>query len=217
MSNQRILVVDDEKNIRLTLVQCLEPLGYEVKTAVNGEDALSQLQQNLFDLILLDLKMPGIDGMELLRRSKDVQPGLIAIMISAHGSVENAVEAMKLGAVDFLQKPFTPREIREMVGGVLGRDNISESSTDYDSLMTAAKKWIIKREFEEAISLVGQAIGQNPNNPEAFNLLGELLEATGDRLQALKNYRVAIDLDPTYKQAQNNLQRATSSSKRPSL
>ena len=213
MSEARILVVDDEKNIRLTVTQCLQPQGYTVKTAIDGLDALSQLAEYDPDLMLLDLQMPGMNGIEVLQRAKELKPDLYVIMVSAHASVDNAVDAMKLGAVDFMQKPFTPKEIRELVSRVLGRENVSDLPKDYDSLMSAAKKKASKREFEEAIVLVKQAIGQNPNNAEAFNLLGELLEVTGDNLQAVKNYRVATDLDPAYKPAQKNLERATASPK----
>ncbi|MEL6459247.1 MAG: response regulator [Cyanobacteria bacterium J06636_27] len=213
MSEARILVVDDEKNIRLTVAQCLEPQGYTVKTAIDGLDGLSQLEEYNPNLMLLDLQMPGMNGIEVLARAKELKPDLHIIMVSAHGNVENAVEAMKLGAVDFIQKPFTPKEIRELVSKVLGRENVSDLPKDYDSLISTAKNKASKREFEEAITLVKQAIGVNPNNAEAFNMLGELLEVTGDNLQAMKNYRVATDLDPAYRPAEKNLERATASPK----
>lgn len=213
MSEARILVVDDEKNIRLTVTQCLQPQGYTVKTAIDGLDALSQLAEYDPHLMLLDLQMPGMNGIEVLQRAKELKPDLQIIMVSAHANVENAVDAMKLGAVDFMQKPFTPKEIRELVARVLGRENVSDLPKDYDSLIATAKRQASKRQFEEAITLVKQAIGVNPNNAEAFNMLGELLEVTGDQLQAKKNYRVATDLDPAYKPAQKNLSRATNSPK----
>ncbi|MCJ8281789.1 MAG: response regulator [Rivularia sp. ALOHA_DT_140] len=213
MSEAKILVVDDEKNIRLTVAQCLEPQGCTVKTAIDGLDGLSQLAEYDADLMLLDLQMPGMNGIEVLARAKELKPDLQVIMVSAHGNVENAVEAMKLGAVDFMQKPFTPKEIRELVSRVLGRENASDLPNDYDSLISTAKNKASKRQFKEAITLVKQAIGINPNNAEAFNTLGELLEVTGDNLQAMKNYRVATDLNPAYKPAQKKLERATASPK----
>ena len=213
MSEARILVVDDEKNIRLTVAQCLEPQGYTVQTAIDGLDGLSQLAEYNPHLMLLDLQMPGMSGIEVLARAKELKPDLHVIMVSAHGNVENAVDAMKLGAVDFIQKPFTPKEIRELVSRVFGRENVSDLPKHYDSLISTAKNKASKRQFEEAITLVKQAIGVNPNNAEAFNMLGELLEVTGDNLQAMKNYRVAIDLDPAYRPAQKNLERATDSPK----
>ena len=108
MKNNAILVVDDEKNIRLTLSQSLEPLGIPVQTAANGEEALQKLREGQFGLVFLDLKMPGMDGMDVLRRIKDDWPSVRVIIITAYGTIESAVEAMKLGAVDFVQKPFSP-------------------------------------------------------------------------------------------------------------
>ena len=214
MNNANILIVDDEKNIRLTIAQSLDPLGYQVATADNGEDALLQLQAQEYDLILLDLKMPGMNGLEVLRRAIEIHPEIKVIIISAHGTIEHAVEAMKLGAVDFLQKPFTPKELRDLVFQVL---EIESSSTNelssYKKEINIAKKWQRKRQFEKAIVHIKQAIGLDPSLPDAFNMLGELQEIEGELLEALKNYRVALDLDPTYKPAQANLKRATQSPK----
>jgi CheY-like chemotaxis protein len=119
-----ILLVDDEKNIRLTLSQSLESLGMPVQTAVNGEEALQKLREGEFGLLLLDLKMPGMDGMEVLHRVRERWPTIPVIIITAHGTIESAVDAMKLGAVDFIQKPFSPKEIRELVTQVLQRESL---------------------------------------------------------------------------------------------
>ncbi|MGB3559844.1 MAG: response regulator [Geitlerinemataceae cyanobacterium] len=217
MSEAKILVVDDEKNIRLTVAQALETLGHQVKTAVNGEEALQRLQQDVFDLMLLDLKMPGMDGMTVLEQAKARVPELQVIVVSAHGNVENAVEAMKLGAVDFLQKPFTPKEIRDLVDRVLQRPHL-EIADDYDSSLERAKSYAAQQKFDEAIAQVKQTIGIAPDRPEGFNFLGELEEVCGDRLEAIKKYRAALDLDPTYHRAQTNLDRATTDPKnRPSF
>ena len=99
MERQRILVVDDEKNIRLTLVQALESAGMLVQTAGDGEEALRLLSEADFNLVLLDLKLPGMDGLEVLRRIRQSRPKLRVIIITAHGTIEYAVEAMKSGAV----------------------------------------------------------------------------------------------------------------------
>jgi len=120
--NGPMLVVDDEKNIRLTLSQSLDSLGIEISTAVNGEEALRKLQEQEFSLIILDLRMPGMDGMEVLRHVRTRWPKTRVIVITAYGTVESAVEAMKLGADDFIQKPFTPAEIRELAMQVLERE-----------------------------------------------------------------------------------------------
>jgi DNA-binding NtrC family response regulator len=112
---RRLLVVDDEKNIRLTLSQTLASDTTTVETAVNGEEALQRLEGSSYDLMLLDLKMPGMDGLEALRRARQLRPQLPVIVLTAHGTVESAVEAMRIGAANFIQKPFSPREIRSVV------------------------------------------------------------------------------------------------------
>lgn len=126
MAKKQILVVDDEKNIRLTVSRSLETLGITVHTAVNGEEALQKLGEGRFGLVFLDLKMPGMDGMEVLRRIKVDWPTIQVIIITAHGTIGSAVEAMKLGAVDFIQKPFTPGEIRELAKRFLDTKALEE-------------------------------------------------------------------------------------------
>ncbi len=208
MPNQRILIVDDEKNIRLTMTQALQTLGYEISTAVDGQDALKKLAAQEFDLLLLDLRMPGLDGIEVLRRVVRLRPDIRVIIVSAHGTVENAVEVIKLGAVDFIQKPFSPQELRQIVTEVLDRDQLEAAqAADYESHVALAKRCINDRHFEAAMTHARQAIGLDPARPEAFNLVGVLHEIGGNLVEAMKNYRVAVDLEPTYEPAWQNLHR----------
>jgi DNA-binding response OmpR family regulator len=210
MEGKPILIVDDEKNIRLTLSQALKILEVETDTAANGEEALAKLKEREFGLILLDLKMPGMDGMEVLRRVREIRPDIRIIIITAYGTVESAVEAMKLGAVDFIQKPFSPEEIRELVSRVMDREKLDEQKVvDYGSSLELAKRCIGDRHFDAAIEHVRKAISLDPGRPEAFNLLGALMEIRGDRIEAQKNYRAALSLDPSYEPAIKNLQRST--------
>jgi DNA-binding response OmpR family regulator len=211
MNDQSVLIVDDEKNIRLTLSQALEVLKLETDTAAGGEEALAKLKEKGFGLMLLDLKMPGMDGMEVLRRVREIRPDIRIIIITAHGTVESAVEAMKLGAVDFIQKPFSPEEIRGLVSRVTDREKLDEQkAVDYDSFIELAKRSITDRYFDAAIEHLRRAISLDPGRPEAFNLLGALMEVRGDRVEAQKNYRAALSLDPSYEPAIKNLQRSTS-------
>jgi DNA-binding NtrC family response regulator len=211
MQKKPILIVDDEKNIRLTMSQSLAPLGMPVHTAVNGEEALRQLREEQAGLVFLDLKMPGIDGMEVLRRIKERWPSMRVIIVTAHGTIASAVEAMKLGAVDFLQKPFSPGEIRELTTQVLEREALQEeSAADYQTLIALTKRHISDRSFDKARASARKAIAVDPGQPEIYNLLGALFEIQGDGLEAQKFYRVALDLDPTYKPAWANLERTAS-------
>jgi DNA-binding response OmpR family regulator len=210
MKQKSVLIVDDEKNIRLTLSQALEVLEVETDTAANGEDALSKLKEKEFGLILLDLKMPGMDGMEVLHQVSKIRPDIRIIIITAYGTIESAVEAMKLGAADFIQKPFASEEIRELVSRVMDREKLDEQKTvDYGSSIELAKRCVGDRHFDAAIEHVRRAISLDPGRPEAFNLLGALTEIQGDRIEAQKNYRAALSLDPSYEPAIKNLQRST--------
>jgi DNA-binding response OmpR family regulator len=211
MKGRAVLIVDDEKNILLTLSQSLEVLQLETDTATNGEEALAKLKEKEFGLILLDIRMPGMDGMEVLRQVREIRPDIRIIMISAYGTIEVAVEAMKLGAVDFIQKPFSPEEIRALVSRVLDRENLDERKVaDYGASIELAKKSIGNRHFDAAIEHARKAIFLDPARPDAFNLLGALTEIQGDREEAQKNYRAALSLDPSYAPAIKNLSRSTS-------
>jgi len=210
MDGKPILIVDDEKNIRMTLSQSLESLGVEMDAAGSGEEALAKLRGRDFGLILLDIRMPGMDGMEVLRQVREVRPDIRIIMITAYGTIESAVEAMKLGAADFLQKPFDPDEIRELVSRVMNREKLDERKEGgYSFSLELAKRSIGDRHFDAAVEHVRKAIYIDPSRPEAFNLLGALMEIQGDRLEAQKNYRAALSLDPSYDPALKNLQRST--------
>jgi DNA-binding response OmpR family regulator len=211
MSDRSVLIVDDEKNIRLTLAIALEKLNIPVDTAVNGEEALNQLAKKSYGLMLLDLRMPGIDGMEVLRRVPAIRPEVKVVIITAYGSVEAAVEAMKLGAVDFLQKPFDAEDVRALVSSLLDQATQERyRGREYDSYLELACKRIRGGEFDAARVYAHKAISINSDRAEAFNLLGGLFEARSNRLEAEKNYRVALALTPSYQPAQKNLDRVTS-------
>jgi len=116
---ERILLVDDERILKTALAAALRQDGYEVLLADSGEQALGAAEATPVDLLLTDVRMPGMDGLELLRTLRGRQPGLAAIVMTAYGSVETAVEAMRLGASDFLTKPFKVAELRAAVARVL--------------------------------------------------------------------------------------------------
>jgi DNA-binding response OmpR family regulator len=210
MEPKKILIVDDEKNIRLTLSQALETLGMPVQTAGDGEEALQKLQDSDFSLVLLDLKLPGMDGLEVLRRIRESRPKTRVIMITAHGTIDYAVEAMKLGAVDFLRKPFSPNEIRRLVRQVLERQGQEgEWLPDYQTLIDEARQRIREGGLESAWEFTRRAVAADPARAEAYNLLGVLLEIKHDRLEAQRFYRAALEIDPTYRPAGENLERIT--------
>ena len=118
---KRILIIDDEPNVRLMFRTALESAGHEVVESEGGEQGLRRLRQSPADLVLLDLQMPTMGGMEVLRRLRSDENLVPVVIITAYGSVPDAVEAMKLGAIDFLAKPITPDALRKVVVQVLER------------------------------------------------------------------------------------------------
>jgi FixJ family two-component response regulator len=210
MSNPAILIVDDEKNIRLTLASALETHRVPVDTASTGEEALQKLTEKSFNLMLLDLKLPGMDGLEVLRRVTDKYPDLKVVIMTAYGSIEVAVEAMKTGAIDFLQKPLDPNMVHKVVSRVLKGPPEGQPAWKYEYYIDMAKQHIAAGEFDVARVYANQAIFLEYHRPEAHNILGGVCEANGDNREAAKNYRVALEMDPTYEPARKNLDRVTS-------
>src|ERR1019366_4542044 len=104
--NGRVLVVDDEKAMLLALKGLLTKEGYQVETASSGDEALRRIDTGNFHVVITDLSMDGVSGMQVLERARAVDPDLAVIMITAYGSEKIAVQAMKLGAVDYVPKPF---------------------------------------------------------------------------------------------------------------
>ena len=107
----RVLVVDDEELLCLSLMDWLRKDGYQADVASNAENALEKLQCTTYDLLLVDIVMPGMSGIEFLQRLREDDPDIPVIMMTAHGSIDSAVEAMKKGASDYLQKPFAPKQL----------------------------------------------------------------------------------------------------------
>ena len=116
---KQVLIVDDEPNLRKILAAQLSRDGYDVMLAEDGEQGLQVLKEHHIDLVVTDLKMPKVDGMALLRAALADQPELPIVMITAHGTVDTAVEALKLGAFDYLTKPFDKDEVRQIVAKAL--------------------------------------------------------------------------------------------------
>ena len=110
-----ILVIDDEEVVRDSCSQVLIKEGYQTETAGDGETGLQKIREVKPDLVLVDLKMPGVCGMEVLKKIRDIDPDIIAVVITGFATIDSAVESMKEGAYDFLPKPFTPDELRLII------------------------------------------------------------------------------------------------------
>src|SRR4051812_5725523 len=120
MPKSRILVIDDEAAIRDSLKMTLEYVGYEFIGAATGQEGLALAERDAPDLVLLDVKMPGMDGIEVLERLRNMNEALPVVVVSGHGTISTAVEATKKGAFDFIEKPFASERVLVRLGNVLG-------------------------------------------------------------------------------------------------
>jgi two-component system response regulator AtoC len=126
MTNPRtsILVVDDEEIVRESLGGWLEKDGYQVEAAADGPAAVAQLRARPWSILLCDLKMPGMDGLQVLETAKQLQPDLAVVIMTAYATVDTAVSAMKLGAYDYLMKPFDPEELSLMMQKIVAQQSL---------------------------------------------------------------------------------------------
>jgi len=157
----RILVVDDELSIRISLSELLRRDGHMVDVAENAGPGLEMLKAQSFDLLIVDIKMPGMDGLEMLKLVREEDPDVPVVMMTAYGSIDSAVKAMKLGAVDYVVKPFDPMEIGILIKRILD-----------DRIM--------KREYEllkhqvKACGSYGPMIGRSTGMLKLFELIEDV-------------------------------------------
>lgn len=218
--SKQILVVDDEPNVRLNYRVTLETEGFTVKEANSGPRALDQFAAGPFDLAILDMRMPEMDGLDLLAAMRQRGLNTPTVIITAYGDIPHAVRAMKLGAIDFLQKPVTPDQLRRIAAEVIGRHEqppspILEvaatpglSPEDLHALyLQNAKRLLNLQHFNHARENLARAMALNPLSAEAFNLSGVLFEMLEDYDRAKRHYGQAIKLDKHYEPAQQNMRR----------
>jgi FixJ family two-component response regulator len=205
----RILIVDDETNVRLNYRVTLETEGYEVVEAASAARALQELIERSFSLAILDMRLPGMDGLALLAKMREIGNTVPAMIVTAYSDVPHAVQAMKLGAIDFLQKPLRPEDLRRIVAEILNRHAPQREHhiEDFNSHIVAAKRYLNLRSFESARLHLIQAMELNPKSVEAFNLAGVLAEMLDNVDKAKKYYGQAIKLDKNYEPAQQNMRR----------
>ena len=127
-SSTHIMVVDDEETICEALMAWFKKDGYNVETVLSGPDALNLMAAKSFDIFLVDVKMPGMDGIELLSLIKERLPDAVVIMMTAHGSIQTAVEAMKRGAGDYLCKPFDPDTLSLLMERVMAQKTLQQEN-----------------------------------------------------------------------------------------
>src|SRR5258706_1462125 len=164
----RVLVVDDEKVIREILSDFLTMEGYVVRTVEDGSSALRELERRSYNLVISDLKMPGIGGLELLERIAELKANVLTVIMTGFGTVETAIEAMKKGAYDYILKPFKIEEVVHVVERGLDRQRLQAENI----------------KLKEAVSLykISEAIAQSLSIDTVLDLIldGVLVEAEAD-------------------------------------
>jgi FixJ family two-component response regulator len=207
--NERLLIVDDETNVRLNFRMTLETEGYEIFDARSGEQALQLLAKHSFALAILDVRLPGMDGLELLAKMRESGIRVPAMIVTAYSDVPHAVKAMKLGAIDFLQKPLRPTEFRNIVAEIISRHARPDDppAETFSAHIVAAKRCLNLHAFAKARLHLAKALELNAKSAEAFNLAGVLAELLEEYRKAEKYYGRAIKLDKDYEPAQQNMRR----------
>ena len=158
MKKGKILVVDDEEIIRDSLAEWLVDAGYEPLTAPDGLQALEVIRKADVDIMLADLKMPGIDGIELIKRARQIRPDLPAIIMTAYGTVSSAIEAMKAGAYDFMEKPFCPERVEILLTNLMSHQTVLKENI------------ALKRELERKFQFE-DLIGKGHRMQQLFELI----------------------------------------------
>ena len=158
MIKDKILVADDEQSMREFLDIMLKKEGYKVSLASNGEEVVKVVENDLFDLILLDIRMPKLDGISALKKIKANSPETIVIMITAYASADTAIKAMKEGAYDYITKPFKVEEIKLIIKNALEKKNLQKENT--------LLKQVVRNRYH-----FGNIIGQSPKMTVLYDLL----------------------------------------------
>ena len=166
-----ILVVDDDEAVRRLCARVLGARGYEVHTASDGEAALEKAGDNAYRVVLLDLKMPGMDGIECLKRLKSAGCRADVVMVTGYGNVPTAVEAMKFGALDFIEKPFKPQDLQVMLEDILQRQSRDAQLSD-----------------DPVVSFIQQHSTEISSRKDVANRLGVSLERVSTRVQEVTGH-----------------------------
>ncbi|MGH7232274.1 MAG: sigma-54-dependent transcriptional regulator, partial [Nitrospiraceae bacterium] len=166
---EKILVVDDERSMRDVLSIMLKRAGYAVTVAADGEEAIAQVGKEIFDLVITDLKMPKVGGLEVLKAVKEVSPETVVLLITAFASADSAIEAMKRGAYDYLNKPFQIDEVQLIVRNALEKRRLSTENT------------LLKREIASQSSL-SQIIGTSDAMQKVLEVVRKVADAKSNVL-----------------------------------
>ncbi|GAA0109201.1 response regulator [Clostridium tertium] len=185
---KRVLVIDDTKNIRILLSTCLELRGYEVITADNGLEALNIINNTneAIDLIFLDIRMPGISGTEVLKNIKEARMSCPVVIMTAFATVKNAIECTKLGAVVYLQKPFSPDRINIVLDEIESKSIPNKNESNIDLIMAEARRLLDQNDmdkYNKIHELLKKVIGMDPYNKEVYLMISQFNGLIGNKVE----------------------------------
>jgi DNA-binding response OmpR family regulator len=197
-----VLIVEDENIMRESLRDWLKEEGYEVDTAESGEEALQKIGEREFGVAVLDIRLPGKDGLEVLREATAQNPKFKGVIITAYPSVDTAVEAMKIGAVDYIAKPFSPDALEKAIEKVLGpvQVKIKPLETKVETVMAEAQV-VEETEVEEAITITEKEIPAHLEQGQAYFKAGHYKEA-------LREFQSILNVAPGHIETRIWVQRA---------
>ena len=179
---KKALVVDDTKNIRTLLGIYLKLNDFEVLMATNGNEALSIIDTEPVDLIFLDIKMPEISGTEVLKRIRAKGITTPVVIMTAFATVKNAVDCTKLGAITYLQKPFTTDKIKTILDDVMTKEDPHEGNIEYQILNI--KQLITENNLKKALDTLKVVLSTDPNTPEIYELISIVYSRQGELKKA---------------------------------
>ena len=189
---KKVLIIDDTKNIRLMLTKCLELEGYSVTSASDGKEAIELFKTEYFDIAFLDIKLPEVRGTEVLRRIREMGIGTPVIIITAYGTVKNAVDCTHMGAVAYLLKPFTAEKVRTVLQELYPDISTTNYTYNIETYINQSQELIDKNLFDEAITLLKKAISLEPSNAEVLFLFSKAYEGIGNANYAEKFYKAYL-------------------------
>lgn len=187
---KKVLIVDDTKNIRKLLTTLLEVKNYEVLTAEDGKSAIDIIknEKDNIDLIFLDIRMPEINGTEVLKKIRELDLVCPVIIMTAYATVKNAIDCTRLGAVAYLQKPFSPERVSSVMDEVLNKKSSFEQNSkpeNYEEdIIINVKKLIEDNKLDDAHNELKKLLSLNPYNKEIYYLISKVNKGMGDSKKA---------------------------------
>jgi len=194
------LIVDDELHIRNMIKKAIEELEYQYDTVANGEEALKALFETKYDGVFTDLKMPGMDGFDLLDAMNEEAMNIPTVVVSAYTEAENIIKCFQKGIMDFITKPFTPEEIKKAAKDMLKKKIDIKETAQY------IKGLIKQNVLVEAEKYLSMLFASYPSSSIPHYLMGMKCLKEGSELKALKHLKASVALDESYEPAKKMIE-----------